>query len=130
MLRRAFTQLRTGRPGPVLLELPSDILRAELSEDIPTNYAVVNKTRSSGDLQDIKLAAKMLLGAQRPIIQAGQGVLYASGTASEKLQTLAELTGVPVMTSMAGKSTFPETHPLSLGTRSSTTTDMVVHFLD
>ena len=130
MLRRAFTQLRTGRPGPVLLELPSDILRAELSEDTSTDYAVVNRTRSSGDLQDIKLAAKMLLGAQRPIIQAGQGVLYASGTASEKLQALAELTGVPVMTSMAGKSAFPETHPLSLGARSSTTTDMVVHFLD
>ena len=130
MLRRAFTQLRTGRPGPVLLELPSDILRAELSDDIPTNYSAVRGTRSLGDLQDIKLAAKMLLGAQRPVIQAGQGVLYAGGATSVKLQKLAELTGVPVMTSMAGKSAFPETHPLSLGTRSSSTTDMVVHFLD
>ena len=83
--------------------------------------------KSAGDSSDIITAAKMLLGSKRPVIQAGQGVLYAE--ASEKLVELAELTGIPVMTTMAGKSAFPETHKLSLGTRSSTTTDMVVHFL-
>ena len=128
MLRRSFSQLRMGRPGPVLLEIPSDILRGEIPEDLGTSYNPVVSKRSAGDPQDIKTAAKMLLGAQRPIIQAGQGVLYANS--AEKLKQLAELSGVPVMTTMAGKSSFPENHPLSLGTRSSTTTDMVVHFLD
>ena len=127
MLRRAFSQLRMGKPGPVMLEVPSDILREEIPEVMNTSYSVVPIRKSSGNPEDIKVAAKMLLGAERPIIQAGQGVLYAE--AAGKLLQLAELTGVPVMTTMAGKSSFPETHRLSLGTRSSTTTDMVVHFL-
>lgn len=128
MLRRAFSQLRMGRPGPVMLEVPSDILREDIPEGMDLTYRVVSATKSSGNNSDIVTAAKMLLGANRPIIQAGQGVLYAE--ASEKLVELAELTGVPVMTTMAGKSAFPETHQLSIGTRSSTTTDMVVQFLD
>ena len=127
MLRRAFSQLRMGKPGPVMLEVPSDILREEIPEGMNISYSVVPIRKSSGNPEDIKVAAKMLLGAERPIIQAGQGVLYAE--AAGKLLQLAELTGVPVMTTMAGKSSFPETHRLSLGTRSSTTTDMVVHFL-
>tara|TARA_Y100000588_G_scaffold87471_1_gene93211 strand:- start:8719 stop:10368 length:1650 start_codon:yes stop_codon:yes gene_type:complete len=127
MLRRAFSQLRMGKPGPVMLEVPSDILREDIPEVMNTSYIVVPIRKSSGNPEDIKVAAKMLLGAERPIIQAGQGVLYAE--AAGKLLQLAELTGVPVMTTMAGKSSFPETHRLSLGTRSSTTTDMVVHFL-
>ena len=128
MLRRAFSQLRMGRPGPVMLEVPSDILREDIPEGMDLTYRVVSTTKASGNNSDIVTAAKMLLGANRPIIQAGQGVLYAE--ASEKLVELAELTGVPVITTMAGKSAFPETHQLSLGTRSSTTTDMVVQFLD
>ena len=127
MLRRAFSQLRMGKPGPVMLEVPSDILREEIPVGMNISYSVVPIRKSSGNPEDIKVAAKMLLGAERPIIQAGQGVLYAE--AAGKLLQLAELTGVPVMTTMAGKSSFPETHRLSLGTRSSTTTDMVVHFL-
>ena len=127
MLRRAFSQLRMGKPGPVMLEVPSDILREEIPVGMNISYSVVPIRKSSGNPEDIKVAAKILLGAERPIIQAGQGVLYAE--AAGKLLQLAELTGVPVMTTMAGKSSFPETHRLSLGTRSSTTTDMVVHFL-
>ena len=127
MLRRAFSQLRMGKPGPVMLEVPSDILREEIPVGMNISYSVVPIRKSSGNPEDIKVAAKMLLSAERPIIQAGQGVLYAE--AAGKLLQLAELTGVPVMTTMAGKSSFPETHRLSLGTRSSTTTDMVVHFL-
>ncbi len=127
MMRRAFTQLRLGRPGPVLLEVPSDLLREEIFVD-HSGYVPVKKIRSAGNPQDVKAAAKMLLGANRPLIQAGQGVLYAQ--ASNTLTELAELTGIPVMTTMAGKSSFPENHALSLGTRSSTTTDMVVHFME
>lgn len=127
MLRRAFSQLRLGRPSPVLLELPSDILRGEMpSGDF--SYMPVRRRRSAGDPDDVKEAAQLLLSAKRPVIHAGQGVLYAE--AWDELRELAELTETPVMTSMAGKSAFREDHPLSLGTRSSTTTGMVAHFLE
>ena len=127
MMRRAFGQLRNGKQGPVLLELPSDILMQEIPDQMFTEYKSPLVHKSAGDPQDIKEAAKLLLSSKRPVIQSGQGVLYAE--AANELQELAELTGIPVMTTMAGKSSFNETHPLSLGTRSSTTTDMVVHFL-
>ena len=126
-MRRAFSQLRLGRPGPVLLDLPSDILRGELPS-AEADYIPVRKRRSEGDPQDVRDAAKVLLGAENPVIHAGQGVLYAE--AWDELRELAELTQTPVMTSMAGKSAFREDHPLSLGTRSSTTTGMVVQFLE
>ena len=127
MMRRAFTQVRMGRPGPVLLEIPSDILRGDYPDDI-VNYTPVTPRMSSGDPDDVRQAARMLLSAKRPVIQAGQGVLYAE--AWDELLELAELTQTPVMTTMAGKSVFPENHPLSLGTRSGTTTGPVVHFLE
>ena len=127
MMRRAFTQVRTGRPGPVLLEVPSDILRGEVPGGL-ADYTPVTPRVSSGDPQDVREAARMLLAAKRPVIQAGQGVLYAE--AWDELLELAELTLAPVMTTMAGKSAFPEDHPLSLGTRSGTTTGPVVHFID
>lgn len=126
-LRRAFSQLRLGRPSPVLLELPSDILRGDAPAD-PFPYAPVKPRRAGGDPQDVREAARLLLAAKSPVIHAGQGVLYAE--AWDELQQLAELTQTPVMTSMAGKSAFREDHPLSLGTRSSTTTGMVAHFLN
>ena len=71
---------------------------------------------------------KALLAAKRPIIHAGQGVLYAE--AWTELQELAELLQAPVMTTLSGKSAFPEDHPLALGTGSATTTGPVVHFLN
>ena len=126
MMRRAFTQLRMGRPSPVLLEVPSDIMRAEVPETA-MKYDPVVRRRSAGDPQDVKEAVRMLLAARRPVIHAGQGVLYAE--AWDELLELAELTRTPVMTSMAGKSAFPENHPLALGTRSGSTTGPVVHFL-
>ena len=127
MMRRAFTQVRTGRPGPVLLEIPSDVLRGDFPDQL-VNYSPVTPRVSAGDPHDVKEAARLLLSAERPVIQAGQGVLYAE--AWEELLELAELTQAPVMTTMAGKSAFPENHPLALGTRSGTTTGPVVHFLD
>ena len=127
MMRRAFSQLRMGRPSPVLLEIPSDILRGEMP-DGALKYAPVERRRSAGDPQDVTKAAEMLLSAKRPVIHAGQGVLYAE--AWDELKQLAELTQIPVMTTMAGKSAFPEDHPLALGTRSSSTTGPVVHFLE
>lgn len=126
MMRRAFNLLRNGRPGPVLLDVPSDILSTEMP-DISAAYVPSKKWKSAGNASDITSSLKMLLKAQNPIIHVGQGVLYAEAT--EELKEFAELTQIPVMTTLAGKSAFPENHPLSLGTRANTATGPVVHYL-
>ena len=126
MMRRAFSHLRTGRPSPVVLELPSDVAEEDL-EDEAFDYIPVKPRRTAGDPQDVKEAARALLAARRPVIHAGQGVLYAE--ASNELRVLAELLQAPVMATLGGKSAFPENHPLSLGAGGATTTAPVVHFL-
>jgi acetolactate synthase-1/2/3 large subunit len=126
LMRRAITHLRTGRAGPVLLEIPKDIATEEIQGTIP-DYHPVQRVRSAGDPQDIAKVASALLNAERPIIHAGQGILWAQ--ASKELISLAELLGIPVMTTLTGKSSFPENHPLALGTGSNTTTGTVEHFL-
>ena len=115
-MRRAFGALKRGRPGPVMLEIPADVATAEVSPSILDGYAPVKRAASGGDPDDVEAAAKALLGAANPVIHAGQGVLYADATA--ELVELAELTQIPVMTTMAGKSAFPEKHPLALGSGS------------
>ena len=110
-MRRAFTQVRNGRPGPVLIEFPADLLREELDE--PISYQPTKHLRTGPDPEAVKEAARMLTAAKRPVLYAGQGVHYAKGW--EALRELAELLVVPVTTSLQGKSAFPESHPLSLG---------------
>jgi len=110
-MRRAFTQARNGRPGPALVEIPADIWNEEVPE--PFHYTAAARARSVPDSQSIDAAARVLVEAQRPVIYAGQGVHYAE--AWEELKQLAELLEAPVTTSLEGKSAFPETHPLSLG---------------
>ncbi len=127
VMRRAFSQLRLGRPSPVLLDLPANVLRGPVPNGL-SDYTPVARRMSAGDPQDVTTAVRMLLGSSRPVIQAGQGVLYAE--ACDELLELAELVRAPVMTTMAGKSAFPENHELALGTRSGTTTGSVVHFLE
>ena len=126
IMRRAFSNLKTGRPGPVMVEIPSDVAQQEVDEDALA-YQPVRATRSAGDEKDVDEAARVLIEASFPIIQAGQGVLYAHAT--EELKELAELLQVPVMTTLAGKSAFPEQHPLSLGTGGLTITGPVAHCL-
>ena len=126
MFRRAFTSLRTGRPGPVLLELPTDVTDEELDE-AAFSYRPVPARRSAGDPRDVEEAATAILKARRPVIHAGQGVLY--GEAWDELRELAELLQAPVMTTLGAKGVFPEDHPLSLGSGGATTTAPVVHFL-
>ena len=111
-LRRAFTQARSGRPGPVLIEIPADIWQ----EEVPGEFAYTPsaRLRSAPDPQAVESAAELLLDAQRPLIYAGQGVHYAQ--AWPLLREVAELLEAPVATSLEGKSAFPESHPLSLGT--------------
>ena len=111
ILRRAFFQLRNGRPGPVLLELPLDVV----NEEVPDNwvYTPAFAAKSAPDPQDIHTAAGVLADAERPVIYAGQGVHYAK--AWDELKALAETWNIPVTTSIEGKSAFPENHPFSLG---------------
>lgn len=126
MMRRAYTNLRVGRPRPVLLEIPADVLNGELDES-QFHYAPVTKHRSAGDPQDVANVAKSLLRASRPVIYSGQGVLYAEATTD--LVEFAELLNAPVMTTTLGKSGFPEDHYLSLGAGGNTGTKAVGDFL-
>lgn len=126
LMRRAFTKLRSGRPGPVLLEIPQDVALAELDE-AGLHYECPPRMRQAADPAAVERAAQALLAAEKPIIHAGQGVLYAQ--ASDELVRLAEFLQAPVMTSLPGKSAFPETHPLSVGASGPSTTLAVHRFL-
>jgi acetolactate synthase-1/2/3 large subunit len=113
-MRRAFTQVRNGRPGPALVEVPADVWREEVpGTEEGLKYEPVRATRYAPDPADVARAAEALANAERPVIYAGQGVHYAE--AWDELRELAELLEAPVTTSLEGKSAFPEDHPLSLG---------------
>jgi acetolactate synthase-1/2/3 large subunit len=124
LLRRAFTLLRSSRPAPVALEIPVDVAAEQVK---PFAYAPVRPVRAAGDPVDVREAVRILLRARRPVLHVGQGVLWAE--AWEELRALAEFVGAPVMTTLPGKSAFPENHPLALGTGGYTGTPMVDHFL-
>ncbi len=126
LMRRAFTKLRSGRPGPVLLEIPQDVATAEFPGE-PLDYTSPEWMRQAGDPEAVQRAARALLAAQQPIIHAGQGVLYAEAT--DELVQVAEFLQVPVMTTLSGKSAFPETHPLAVGASGPSTTLGVHRFL-
>ncbi len=110
-LRRAFTQVRNGRPRPALVEIPTDVFPEEVPE--PLAYRPTFGTRTAPDPRAVTEAARVLTEARRPVIYAGQGIHYAR--AWQPLRELAELLEAPVATSLQGKSAFPEDHPLSLG---------------
>jgi len=110
-LRRAFTQAKNGRPRPVLVEIPVDLFTQDIAE--PWSYRAAPRVRYAPDPQEVERVAQVLVEAQRPVIYAGQGVHYAR--AWQPLRELAEIMEAPVTTSLQGKSAFPETHPLSLG---------------
>ncbi len=126
-LRRAFTLLRTGRPGPVLLEVPHDVAAADLDDQTVAAYCRGLRARSAADPEAVRQAARQILTARQPLLWVGQGVFYAEATS--ELRTLAELLEAPVMTTLNGKSAFPENHPLALGTGAYSGTPMVAHFL-
>ncbi|MBO6703076.1 MAG: thiamine pyrophosphate-requiring protein [Pseudomonadales bacterium] len=111
VMRRAFSQLRNGRGGPVMIEVPLDVFREEVPDDFV--YMPSFKSRTMPDPADVGKAAALLANAEKPVIYAGQGVHYAK--AWEELKALAEAWNIPVTTSLEGKSAFPEDHPLSLG---------------
>lgn len=124
-MRRAFTQVRNGRPRPVLVEFPSDIYSEEISDSFDPTPAP--RLRYGPDAAAIDAAAEALLAAEHPVIYAGQGVHYAR--AWDALRELAELLGAAVTTSLGGKSAFPEDHQLALGSGGRSVPKPVHHFL-
>ncbi|MCE7980543.1 MAG: thiamine pyrophosphate-requiring protein [Caldilinea sp. CFX5] len=126
VMRRAFTQLKHGRLGPVLVEMTSDVMSAEYP-GATVDYKPVERRTSAASPEDVRDLITALLKAANPVINAGQGVMYAEAT--PELIEFAELTHIPVMTTLAGKSGFPENHRLSLGTGASSRTLMVHRFM-
>ena len=106
--------------------MPIDVLNGEVDEAL-FRYTPVVKHRTAGDPRDVANVARILLRARRPVIYAGQGVLYAEAT--PELVELAELLDAPVLTTTLGKSGFPENHPLSLGAGGASGTKAVGVFL-
>ncbi|PND34681.1 thiamine pyrophosphate-binding protein [Achromobacter pulmonis] len=112
MLRRAYTGLRNGRRGPVALELPMDVMEQPIGASA-SRHAPVRAVRTLCDPDLVREACRQLLAAERPVLHAGAGVLQSQAT--PELVELAELLSIPTMTTLSGKSGFPETHPLALG---------------
>lgn len=127
LMHSAISKVRNGRPAPVLLELPVDLLAetVALPEDA---YQRPRRSVPQADAGEIAELVSTLLAARNPVIFAGQGVLAAA--ASKELVELAELLQIPVMTTPNGKSGFPENHPLALGTAGRARPATVDHFVD
>jgi thiamine pyrophosphate-dependent acetolactate synthase large subunit-like protein len=126
VMRRAF-HVRSGRPGPVAVEMPADVCAGAVPEEARTYRAPV-PVRSAPPACEVEDAIAALLEASEPLIWAGSGVLCAG--ASHELRTLAELLDAPVYTTMPGKSAIDERHPLALGAGGMTTTGPAREWLD
>lgn len=114
-VKMAFHIASTGRPGPVLIDIPKDVQVDSAEVDFPSKVEIKGyQTVFAPDRSQIEKAAKMLAEAERPFILAGGGITLSS--ASNELQKIAELLLAPVATSLMGKGSFPEDHPLSMGT--------------
>lgn len=113
-IRKGFYIASTGRPGPVLIDIPKDVQQNEAPMTFPEEFKIRGyHPWMDPDIIQIEKAIDMLLGAEKPIILAGGGVIISSAFA--ELQSIAELLMIPVVTTFKGKGSFPENHPLSLG---------------
>lgn len=114
IIREAFYIARTGKPGPVLVDLPKDIQNALGSDEYPKEISIRGYKPSTGvHMGQLKKAADMLANAKRPLFLAGGGVNIAG--AGEAMTALAEKLGVPVVTTIMGKGCLPTDHPLYIG---------------
>lgn len=126
LMRQAYHAMRTGKGGPVLLEIPLEVWDKKFNGEL--TYEPVKTYPLAPDPSAIAEGVRMLLEAKNPILWAGQGVLYAE--ASEAVAKLAELIPAPVMMTNPGKSAIPENHPLSLGGSTRSRPRMVSEFMD
>ena len=127
VMRRAISVMRMGRPGPAMVEIPADVVNEEVPDALIEAYRPVKVTAAGANAREVETAARVLREARRPVIHAGQGVLYSE--ASNDLLELAELLEAPVMVTLEGKSAFPEDHPLALGTGGPVVTGHTLHYL-
>jgi acetolactate synthase-1/2/3 large subunit len=113
-VRKGFFIAETGRPGPVLLDIPKDVQTGKAEMTFPDEFKIRGyHPWSDPDMVNVEKAIDMLLNAEKPIILAGGGTIISSAFA--ELQAIAELLMIPVVTTFKGKGAFPENHPLSLG---------------
>ena len=125
LMRRAYHAMRSGKGGPVLVEVPAEVWEAEYRGEL--DYKPVPVVRTAPDPDAVKQAARLLASAKNPLVLAGQGVLYAQ--ASDRLMQLAELIPAPVATTNPGKSAIPESHPLALGASTRSRPKMFTDFM-
>ncbi len=113
-LREAFYIARTGRPGPVLVDICKDVQQASMPFTYPqtVNLPGYNPSLNAPNPEVVKTAARLINESKKPLIVAGQGISIAQ--AEKELRQLAELANIPVATSLLGIGTFPSTHPLSV----------------
>ncbi len=117
IIRQAFYIAKTGRPGPVLIDIPKDITQKLSDVKIPSLEEVKEslpgyKPHLEGNIQQIRKAIKLMVEAKRPVLYVGGGAVQAE--AQKELVELAELMKIPVTTTNMGKGAFPESHPLAL----------------
>lgn len=114
VFKEAFHIARTGRPGPVLIDVAKDVQNARAPFVYPESVDLPGyKPNYEGNRRQIKEAVKLINEAKKPLLMAGHGILLGKATA--ELREFAETTGMPVITTLLGISAFPEDHPLSLG---------------
>ncbi|MEY3361810.1 MAG: hypothetical protein RL531_1529 [Actinomycetota bacterium] len=114
IVREAFHVATTGRPGPVLVDVPKDVAQQTMDWYWPESVDLPGyKPTTKGHAKQIKEAARLMGQAQRPVIYAGGGILKAR--AAEALRELAEMTGIPVVTTLMARGAFPDRHELALG---------------
>lgn len=121
IVHEAFHTARSGRPGPVLIDVPKDVQFSKMFYRPSTSIHAMSKANayfranrsSEPDPQAIRRAAQLIAMAQRPLIMCGHGIILSN--AYDELYAFAEKTNIPVITTLLGLSAFPETHPLSIG---------------
>jgi acetolactate synthase-1/2/3 large subunit len=114
VIREAFHVATTGRPGPVLVDIPKDISNATMDWYWPESVDLPGfRPPGPPDPELVRAAAQLIVAAQRPVIYAGGGILKAR--AAEALRELAELAGIHVVTTLMARGSFPDDHPLCLG---------------
>src|SRR3954452_864644 len=125
LMRRAYHAMRSGKAGPVLIEVPDEVAEAEFKGELIYDPVPVQRAAPAPDA--VKKAVQMLLAAKNPILWAWQGVHYAE--AGDRLAALAELVPAPVVTTNPGKSAIPDSHPLSLGASTRSRSKMFTDFM-
>jgi len=114
MVAAGLRQARTGRPGPVYLDMPGDVMFREVEEDSVNyreDYLTASNARPAGDAKAVRSAIDLLVAAERPIVVSGSGIVWSDAAA--ELRQFVELAGVPFYTTPQGRGVLPDDHELS-----------------